>query len=182
MKTEKGKRVVASLSHRSTIRPVLETRAEHLLILTAGQDFPFPHSQTSDPKISNPNANQTQGRMANRSGHFADLPVFAFDQFERDPTFGDALSKSNGWLARRNHCRTHRQIWTAMVIGRDGLRLQHPRLARQRSAALDQNATSQVLHFLRRWNSLDLRPIFPLVGANGMEKFLIQVRLITQKE
>jgi hypothetical protein len=164
------------------VRPVLETRSEHFLILTAGQDFPLPHGQIADPKISNPNANQPQGRMANRSGHPADLPVFAFDQFHRDPTIGNTLSESNGWIARRNHCRTHRQIWTAMVIDRDGLWLQHPRPARPRPTALDENATFQVLQFLRRWNSLDLRPILPLVGANRVEKFLVQVRLITQKE
>src|SRR5882724_12155026 len=58
--------------------------------------FPFSLRQIAEPKISDSHANQSQRRMPNRRRHFANLPVFAFNQFQTDPAMGNGFAKTNG--------------------------------------------------------------------------------------
>ena len=39
--------------------------------------------------------------MANGGGHFTDLSIFAFDQFQGDPRIGNGFSDSDRRIARR---------------------------------------------------------------------------------
>ena len=39
--------------------------------------------------------------MANGGGHFTDLSIFAFDQFQGDPRIGNGFSDTDGRIARR---------------------------------------------------------------------------------
>lgn len=120
--------------------------------------------------------------MSNGGGHFADLPVLAFDQFERNPAIGNSFAETNGRIARRDDCRVGGDIRKPAGISGNRLRLNHPRPARQSFAALDDEAALKIVQFFGRRNSFDLDPILALMGAAGMKKFLVQTRFIAQQE
>jgi len=120
--------------------------------------------------------------MSNCRGHFADLPVFAFDQLKRDPAIGNTLAKTNGRVARRYHCRPSEHLWKEIGIGKDGLRLNQPGPARQGFTTLDHDAVFKSLQFFWRRNPFNLNPILTLMSAAGMQEFLVQVRFIAQQE
>lgn len=120
--------------------------------------------------------------MPDGSRHFADLPIFAFDQLKRDPTIGNALAKTNRRITRRNHGRACGHVRTVIGISGHGLGLNHPGPAWQGLTALDNDAMFKSLQFFRRRNPFNLDPILALMCAAGMQEFLIQVRFIAQEE
>ena len=52
-------------------------------------------------EIANLDTKQPEGGMANSGGHFSDLSIFAFDQFESDPRIGNSFSDSDGRITGR---------------------------------------------------------------------------------
>ena len=52
-------------------------------------------------EIANLDTKQPEGGMANSGGHFSDLSIFAFDQFESDPRIGNGFSDSDGRITGR---------------------------------------------------------------------------------
>lgn len=138
--------------------------------------------QMSKPKISDSYPDQAQSGMSNGRGHFADLPVFPFGQFEPNPAIRNSLSETNGRISRRNDGRAGGNVRMAVGIGENGLWLDHPHPARQGFAALDDNAALQELQFFRRRNPFNLGPILALMGVAGMKQFLVQAGFITQKK
>ena len=63
------------------------------------KNFPFPRSQISQFKATNPHAQQTQRRMPDGRRHAPYLAVFALDQFQTDPAIRHAFAKTD-----RRHC------------------------------------------------------------------------------
>ena len=120
--------------------------------------------------------------MSNGRSHFADLPVFALDQLERNPAIRNGLAKTNRWIARRDNRRTGGDVGTLILAGGNRLRLDHPCPARQGFATLDDNTTLQCPQFLRRRNPFNLDPILALMCLAGMKEFLVQARFIAQKK
>ncbi len=52
-------------------------------------------------EIANLDTKQPEGGVANSGGHFTDLSIFAFDQFESDPRIGNGFSDPDGRIAGR---------------------------------------------------------------------------------
>jgi hypothetical protein len=138
--------------------------------------------QIGEPKISNSHPDQAQRGMTHGCGHFADLPVLALNQLERNPTIGNGLAETNGRVARRDDRRAGRNVRTTINICRHRLRLDYPRPAWQSFAALNDYSALQVFQFFRGRNPFDLRPILTLMGMAGVQKFLVQAGIIAQQE
>lgn len=144
----------------------LSTRLENFLIFSARQDLPLSWRQIAQPKISDAHAKQAQGRVTDRGGHFADLAIFSFHQFQRNPAVLDGLPKTNRRIARRD----------------DRLRIKDASVAGECFAAFDHDATFQFTQLFHRWNPLDLRPIFPLMSLTGVKQLPVQLRLIAHEQ
>ena len=52
-------------------------------------------------EITNLDTKQAEGGMANGGGHFTDLSIFAFDQFNGDPRIGNGFSDSDRRISGR---------------------------------------------------------------------------------
>ena len=81
--------------------------------------------------------------MPDGGGHAADLPVFAFGEFERDPAVRHVLADADGRVARRR-------------VGRG---IEPPRAAGQGAAALDDDAAFQRAQGVVVGDVFDLRPV-----------------------
>jgi hypothetical protein len=104
--------------------------------------------------------------MSNRSRHFANLPIFTFNQFQTNPAIWHAFAETNWRDARRNF-----RLW-----------FQNPRATRQRFAVLNQNSLFQLPQTFRRRNLFDLRPILARVRVARMQQTFVPRRFIAQKQ
>src|SRR5207302_1705451 len=96
----------------------------HELALLSSQFAPRAGRQVLQVEPADAGADEAQGWVANGSGHTADLPVFALDEFEAEPASGNGFAKANRRIARSNL----------------GLGFQQPCAARQSLATLNNQA------------------------------------------
>lgn len=104
--------------------------------------------------------------MSNRRGHSPNLPIFAFDQFEAQPTCRDGFAYADGRHAR----------------GKLRRRFKYPRTAGKRFAALEDQSFTQIAQRIGIGNSFHLGPVFAFVSAPGMKQSLVQPWLVAQQE
>ena len=123
--------------------------------------------------------------MTNRRRHFANLAVFAFNQFQSNPAIRNTFAETD-WRNARRDC-----VVSALCADcfepqarryNLRLRLQNPRAARQSFATLNYNSVFQPLQIFQRWNFFDLRPILAFVRILRMQKFFIPFCLVAQKQ
>jgi len=109
----------------------------------------FSLRQIAEPKISDSHANQSQRRMPNRRRHFANLPVFAFNQFQTDPAMGNGLrnewadSGRDGLAAPSGHRSAITHLWFGF---------QNPCAAWQRFSGLESKLHFPISPNFRRRN------------------------------
>ena len=95
--------------------------------------------------------------MAHGCGHATDLTVFAFDEFECDPSIWHGFPETNWRIARRQR---RRRIKCACLAGQGGV-------------IANFNATLQSGKCGSSRDALYLNPIFATVGVTRVEQLVI---------
>lgn len=104
--------------------------------------------------------------MTDGGGHAADLPIFAFQQFQSDPAGRDGFAEADGRIARRDL----------------RLRIENPGAARQGVSALNGQTAFEALQGFSGRNSFDLGPILTLVGMARVQEASVQLRFVAQEQ
>lgn len=123
--------------------------------------------QFAEGEIARAYADKAERRMADGGGHATNLTVFPFDQFEREPRVGDALTDADGR--------------SPQVDGRGGL--QHAGATRERAVSVDGDAAAgEVSECSRGGLAFDLCPVFAAMGVLGVEEAVVQPRFIAEEK
>ena len=109
-------------------------------------------------------AEEAEGRVADRGGHFADLAVAAFVQGEFEPAGRDVLAVADRWIARR-------KIWVdAFGFGGEGY------------FSFDDDTVAQFLQRIFGHLPFDLGPVSAGVGVFGVEEFGVETGFVGEKK
>ena len=104
--------------------------------------------------------------MSDSGGHFTNLMVFAFDEFESDPAIRDCFADADGRGAGG-------EIW----LGGD-----QPAPAGKGALASDNEAAFEPRKGVRSGDVFDLRPVFAFVAASGVEESGVEGGLVAEEE
>ena len=115
-------------------------------------------------ELTDGDAEEAEGWVANASGHFADLAVAAFAEGEFDPAGRDALTKADGRIARR--------VVGANLFGFGG----------ESSFFFDDDTLAQLLQRIFGHLPFDLRPVSAGMGVFRIEEFGVQSGFVGKKK
>jgi hypothetical protein len=104
--------------------------------------------------------------MADGGGHFADLMVFAFGEFDGDPTIWNGFSDSDG-----------RGAW-----GEVGLRIEKEGAAGECLVGAEEEAALEAEEAFGGGDAFDLGPVFAEVAVGGMQEFGVEVGFVAEQE
>ena len=115
-------------------------------------------------ELADADADEAEGREADRCGHFADLAIASFMQDEFNPSSGNIFTFANGRIARRD-------------IGMDFFGF-----GGKGFTSFDDHAGAQLLQGAFGYLPLDLRPVSPRVGVFWVEEFGIETGFVGEKK
>ena len=141
-------------------------RGENLLTFCERDVAPLARGQGTEMEGTDAHPDQPQGGMTYGSGHSSDLPVFAFAEFEGDPTIRHRFAESDRRIPRSHFwlgIQPLRTRWSGVV-------------------ALDQQTVFQCPESALLGDSLDLHPVGPPVAGLWIQEPVIQSRFITEQQ
>lgn len=142
-------------------------RGEHRGAFRRGEFAPFSGCEIAEREVADAGADESQGWMADRCGHTANLAIFSFDEFERDPAIGDVFSKANRRIAGVN--------------GGGGFDPAH--VAGQGKVAVDlETAAGEVNEGVVGGDAFDLHPVFSAMGVGRIEEAGVEAGFVAEKE
>jgi hypothetical protein len=127
---------------------------------------PVARGEVTEAEGSDADSQEPQGGVPDGSRHFADLMVFAFGEFERDPAIGNGFSDANRRVARRER----------------RLGLEKTGAAGERLLAAKKNAALELGEGFRGRDAFDLGPVFAQMAVGRVEKLLIEGGLVAEQE
>jgi hypothetical protein len=130
------------------------------------QQTPCASRDIGEFKMTDAHSNEAKCRVTYRGSHAADLAVFALDQFQSEPAGWNCFAKAN-WRIAGWHVR---------------LRIEKPRAASARFAALDDRAGFEFAQGFRGRNPFDLDPILALVRVTRVQQLLVEIWFITEEQ
>jgi hypothetical protein len=104
--------------------------------------------------------------MSDGSRHFTDLPIFPFGQLQADPAVGNGFADTDGGISGWNR----------------RLGIEEPGLARQCLMITYRNSLREFFQFGGGGDLFHLGPIASGMGILGIEKAVIQARLVAEKK